>query len=211
MYRPRVVIADDHALLHDALKKFLEDDCDVVACVRDGLALVDAVPCFKPDVVLLDIVLPLLNGLDAMTRLKDSGSTAKYIVVTGRKERHLVPDAFQRGASGYILKHSAPSELLVAIRQAWSGKSYLTPLIAEWWEDGVSPCKKEKSASELTPRQREILQLLGEGHSMKRAADLLGIRPRTIAFHKYRIMEEFGLRNSADVIQFALKQRLLYA
>lgn len=106
-----------------------------------------AVPYLKPDVVLLDILLPLLNGLDAITRVNYNGCTAKYIVMTGRKERHFIPDAFQRGAS----------ELLAAIRRVWSGESYLTPLVAEWWEESAGPRKKEKSASELIPRQREIL------------------------------------------------------
>jgi DNA-binding NarL/FixJ family response regulator len=212
MYRPRVVIADDHAMLRDAFQKLLDQECDIVGCIADGRALLEAAPKLKPDVILLDITMPLLNGLDAGHQLKRTMPNTKLIILTASEDPDFIGEAFRMGASGYLLKHCAASELLFAIREVLSGRNYITPLLAQSMES-VSFLKPHqmKPAGELTSRQREILQLLGEGHSMKKAAGFLGITPRTVAFHKYRLMQEFRLRNTADLVQFAIKHRLVPA
>ncbi len=208
--KPRVVIADDHVLLHGALEKLLEEECEVLGCFADGQALLDTVPRLKPEVLVVDIAMPLINGLDSAQRIKRLLPQAKLIFMTASEDPDVMDEAFRRGASGYLLKHSAASELLTAIREVRCGRRYITPLMAQHAEwDGLrqppSPTKTER----LTVRQREILQLLAEGHSMRKAAGVLGIRPRTVAYHKYRLMEKFGLKNSADVIQFAIKRHLV--
>jgi DNA-binding NarL/FixJ family response regulator len=210
MYRPKVIIADDHTVLHGAFLKLLEQECDVLGCVRDGRALITAAPKLKPDVILLDIAMPLLNGLDAGSQLKRMMPTVKLLFLTANEDPDLMREAFKIGASGYLLKHCAASELLLAIREVLSGRSYITPLLTQTVES-VASLKQQrmKPAETLTSRQREILQLLGEGHSMKEAAGYLGITPRTVAFHKYRLMQEFRLKNNADVIHFAMRHRLI--
>ena len=210
MYRPKVVIVEDHAMVREAFQKLLDPECDVVACIPDGRALLAAAPALKPDVILLDITMPLLNGLDAGDQVKRMMPNTKLIVLTACEDPDFVGEAFRKGAAGYVLKHCAASELLYAIREVLCGRTYVTPLLARNME-GASSLKTQqtKPAEELTSRQRQILQLLGEGHSMKTAAGVLGITARTVAFHKYRLMQEFGLRNNADVVQFAMKHRLI--
>lgn len=210
MYRPKVMIADDHAMLHAAFQKLLEQECEVVGCVSDGRALLEAAPKLKPDVILLDIAMPLLNGLDSGQRLKRLMPAVKLIFMTANEDPDLMQEAFRKGASGYLLKHSAWSELLLAIREVLCGRTYTTPLLIGRTADDVRQKPSRRNTPEaLTSRQREILQLLGEGHSMRKAASVLGIKPRTVAYHKYRLMNEYGLKNGADVIQFAIKQRLV--
>jgi len=212
MYRPKVVIADDHAMVRDAFQKLLNQECDVVGCVADGRALLEAASKQKPDVILLDITMPLLNGLDAGHQLKRMMPTVKLLFLTASEDPDLMREAFRKGASAYLLKHCAASELLVAIREVLCGRSYVTPLISQNIE-GIPSLKsrKMKTAEMLTSRQREVLQLLGEGHTMRQTAGYLRITPRTVAFHKYRLMKEFQLKNNADLIQFAMKHRLLSA
>ncbi len=206
MRRKRVLLADDHTLLLDAFAKLLEPECAVVGTVADGRALLAAAEELKPDVVVLDIAMPRLNGLDAGRQLKKAMPDVKLIFLTMNQDPAIATEAFRAGASGYLLKTSAGSELIKAIEEATSGRSYVTPLITQdlLEEFMLSPNEKKRPA-DLTPRQREVLQLLAEGHSMKEAARILKVAPRTIAYHKYRIMERFRLKSNAELIQFAIR------
>ncbi len=207
MRRPRVLLADDHTLLLDAFAKLLEPECDVVGTVADGRALLAAAEELKPDVVVLDIAMPLLNGLDAGRQLKKALPDVKLIFLTMNQDPAIAAEAFRAGASGYLLKTSSGSELVKAIKEATSGRSYVTPLITQdLVEMLMLGPKQRKGAAELTPRQREVLQLLAEGCSMKEAAQILKVTARTIAFHKYRIMDRFRLNSNAELIQFAIRQ-----
>lgn len=207
MRRRRVLLADDHTLLLDAFAKLLEPECDVVGTVADGRALLAAAEELKPDVVVLDIAMPLLNGLDAGRHLKKALPDVKLIFLTMNQDPAMAAEAFRAGASGYLLKTSAGSELIKAIKEATHGRSYVTPLITQdLVEMLMLGPKQRKGAAELTPRQREVLQLLAEGCSMKEAAQILKVTARTIAFHKYRIMDRFRLNSNAELIQFAIRQ-----
>ena len=207
MRRPRVLLADDHTLLLDAFAKLLEPECDVVGTVADGRALLAAAEELKPDVVVLDIAMPLLNGLDAGRQLKKALPDVKLIFLTMNQDPAIAAEAFRAGASGYLLKTSAGSELVKAIEEATSGRSYVTPLITQdLIEVLMLGPKQRKGAADLTPRQREVLQLLAEGRSMKEAGQILKVTARTIAFHKYRMMDRFRLKSNAELIQFAIRQ-----
>lgn len=204
MERPRVLLADDHALLLEAFEKLLEPECEIVGKVADGRALLAAAPKLRPDLIVLDISMPLLNGLDAGAQLKRQNPDVKLIYLTVNEDPDLVTEAFRTGASGYLLKASAGSELFEAIQTVCDGGSYVTPLLTQG-DDASGQAQPRRSSRALTPRQREVLQLLGEGHSMKKIAAILDVTPRTVAFHKYRIMEELGLKSYAELIQFAIK------
>ena len=203
MGRPRILLADDHALLLDAFKALLESEFEVVGAVTDGRALLAECARVMPDVVVLDIAMPLLNGLDAGRQIKHQWRSVKLIYLTMNPEPRLAADALRLGASGYVLKSSAATELKQAIREALHGRSYITPLIAG---DVVGSLIEAREAPELTTRQREVLQLLAEGRSMKEAGGILNVAPRTVAFHKYRMMEQLRLKTSAELIQYAVKQ-----
>jgi DNA-binding NarL/FixJ family response regulator len=208
MTRPRVLLADDHQLVLDAFTKLLERDCEVVGTVTDGRALVPAAEQLEPDVVVLDIAMPVLNGLDAGRQLKQALPRIKLIFLTMNPDRDLATEAFQIGASGYLLKNSAGGELLQAIRTVLYGKVYITPLL----EDSMDSSRDDPNQwrrARLTFRQREVLQLLAEGRSMKETASILSVTPRTVAFHKYRMMEAFGIRSNAELVQFAMKQGVI--
>jgi DNA-binding NarL/FixJ family response regulator len=210
MSRPRVLLADDHRLLRDAFARLLESDCDVVGAVADGRALLTAAPELRPDIVLLDIAMPLLNGLDAARQLKREMPNVKVIFLTMNEDPDLVAEAFRAGGSAYLLKNSAATELLQAIHEVFRGRSYVTPLATRGLVDAFlhNPESTPKSV-ELSPRQREVLQLLAEGHTMKEIARILKITPRTVAFHKYSMMEALGVRSSAELVQFAIKQHIV--
>jgi len=204
MTRPRILMADDHAMLLDAFRALLEPEFDVVGTVTDGRMLLEAFSRLHPDVVLLDIAMPLLNGLDAGRQLKAQRKSVKLIYLTMNPDPDLAGEALRLGASGYVLKSSAFQELKQAIREALRGRSYITPLIAG---DAVgSLIEHQTSRHELTMRQREVLQLLAEGRSMKEGGAILDVTPRTVAFHKYRMMEQLRLKTSAELVQFAVKQ-----
>ena len=206
MRRIRVLLADDHTLLLDAFAKLLEPECDVVGTVADGRSLLAAAEELKPDVVVLDIAMPLLNGLDAGRQLKKALPDVKLIFLTMNQDPAIATEAFRAGASGYLLKTSAGSELIKAIEEATSGRSYVTPLITQdLVEEFMLGPNERKRPADLSPRQREVLQLLAEGCSMKEAAQILKVAPRTIAYHKYRIMERFRLKSNAELIQFAIR------
>jgi DNA-binding NarL/FixJ family response regulator len=209
MVRPRVLLADDHALLLGAFEKLLADDCDIVGQVSDGRALVAAADRLKPDIIVLDISMPLLNGLEAARQIKQNLRSVKLIFVTMNEDTDLAAEAFRAGASAYVLKQSATSELLAAIRQVMEGRSYVTPLITEGLVGSLMRPDGTAPSHELTPRQREVLQLLAEGRSMKEVADLLDLTPRTVAFHKYRIMEQLKVKSTAELVQYAVKHHIV--
>ena len=206
---PRVLLADDHNLLLGAFEKLLAPECEIVGTVSDGRTLVVEAQRLKPDVVVLDIAMPLLNGLDAGRQIKQLRKSVKLVFVTMNEDSDLAAEAFRAGASAYLLKRSAASELLVAIREVMKGRSYVTPLITEGLVGSFMDAANRKPSHDLTPRQREVLQLLAEGHSMKQVAALLNVTPRTVAFHKYRMMEQLNIRSSAELIQFAISHHIV--
>ena len=206
MRRARVLLADDHRLLLEAFEKLLQPDCEVVGTVSDGRALLTAARELKPDVIVLDIAMPQLNGMVAAERLKKMMPEVKLIFLTVNEDPGFASEAMRIGASGYLLKSSAASELFHAIEVALEGRTYVTPMSMQDMVTSLANGRQPNEASaKLTTRQREVLQLLAEGHSMKEAANILDLSPRTIAFHKYRIMEELSLKTNADLVQFAIK------
>ena len=212
MKLPRVLLADDHTILTEAFCKLLSSRCEVVGTVSDGRALVEAALTLKPDVVVADIGMPLMNGLEAARQLKDKIPAIKLVFVTMNEDPDIAAEAMRIGASGYLLKSSAASELFHAIQAALRAKTYITPQIARGMREAfIRNPERKPHGKALTSRQREVVQLLAEGRSMKEAADVLNVAPRTVAFHKYRIMEEWGLRTTADLVQFAIKSRIIVA
>ena len=210
MAGPRVLLADDHTLLVDAYEKILAPECEIVGTVSDGRSLVIEAQRLKPDVVILDITMPLLNGLDAGRQIKQLQKDVKLVFVTMNEDAHLAAEAFRAGASGYLLKRSAASELQMAIREVVMHRSYVTPLVTEGLMGSMlrGPATRQ-APQELTPRQREVVQLVAEGHSMKEVGNILNIAPRTVAFHKYRIMEQLNIKTTAELIQFAIKHHII--
>jgi DNA-binding NarL/FixJ family response regulator len=209
--RPRVLIADDHVLVAEAFKQFLARDFEVVAVVHDGRSLIQAAHQLLPDVVLVDLGMPLLNGLDAAERIKRTAPDVKIIFVTVDASPELVAEAFRRGASGYLLKDSAGSDLVAAIRCALRGERFVSSSVTAPRKPASPSAKVNAAPSQLTERQRDVLQLLAEGRSMKEVASVLALTTRTVAFHKYRIMENLGLRNNAEVMQYAMREHLVFA
>jgi len=204
--RPRIVIADDHTLIAEAFKKLLANDFEVVATVHDGRTLIEIAQRLHPDVVLVDIGMPLLNGLEAAQRIKRTLPDVKVVYVTINHDPDLIAEAFRRGASGFVPKTAAVSELLSAIYKALNGEFYLSPKLKAFDEDS----KTKVPETPLTARQVEVLQLLAEGRSMREAATVLNLTARTVAFHKYRIMENLRLHNDAEVVQYALRHHVLF-
>ena len=209
MAKPRVILADDHTLLVEAFEKLLAPECDIVGTASDGRTLVVEAQRLNPDVVILDIAMPLLNGLDAGRQIKQLQKSVKLVFVTMNEDSDLAAEAFRAGASAYLLKRSAASELLLAVREVMKGRSYVTPLVTEGLVGAFMDAANRKPSHDLTPRQREVLQLLAEGHSMKQVAALLNVTPRTVAFHKYRMMEQLNIRSSAELIQFAITHHII--
>ena len=206
---PRVLLADDHALLLGAYDKLLANECEIVGQVQDGRALVAAAEQLKPDLIVLDIAMPSLNGLDAGRQIKQMQKDIKLVFLTMNEDPDLAAAAFRSGASGYLIKRSAASELLTAIREVMRGRSYVTPLVTEGLVESLIQADAHKSSHELTPRQREVLQLLAEGRSMKEVASLLKLTPRTVAFHKYRMMEQLHVKSTAELIQYAVRHHIV--
>lgn len=209
MGKPRVLIADDHTLVVEAFKKLLEAEVEIVGAVADGRGLLAAARDLKPDVILIDLGMPMLNGMDAGRKLKRLLPRSKLIVVTMSEDYDIARDAMRHWASAYLLKKSAGSELLNAIRVVLAGQSYVTPKVARYLTDEFVRDPRPDRAKHLTPRQREVLQLLAEGRTMKEAAALLNITARTVAFHKYRIMEEFDMKTNSDLVLFAIRERIV--
>ena len=205
MSRPRVLLADYHTMFSQGLQSLLEDDFDLVGAVADGEALVEAARRLNPDVIIVDISMPMMNGLDAVRQLKKDGATAKIIFLTMHADDRLLAEAFRCGGSGYVLKQSAGEELIAAIEKVLAGHKYVTPLIATEWAEDVSKRVRGAQKFTLTPRQREVLQLVIEGCTMKEIATRLGISARTAESHKYEMMEGFGVETTAELIQYAVK------
>jgi DNA-binding NarL/FixJ family response regulator len=212
MTKPSVLIADDHTLIVEAFRKLLEPQYDVVATVPDGRALIDVASKMRPDVIVVDIGMPLLNGLAAGQQLKKTMPKVKLVYVTMNEDPDVAAEAVEHGASVYLLKSSAASELLKGIHEALKGRSYITPRVRRAMEEAFirSPIRRAVP-KKLTTRQTEVLQLLAEGLSMKEVAAILNLTPRTVAFHKYRIMEVVGARSNAELIQYAFKNHIAAA
>ena len=207
----RVVIADDHTLVLEAFRQLLTPDVDVVGTAEDGRELIKVVKQLKPDVVVSDISMPLLNGLDACIKLLKLFPDLKFIALTVRDEPDLVTEVMRAGAKGYLLKNSAVTELLQAIQAVAKGATYVTPLVTGSMIGTLMKGSKRSQMKKLTVRQREILQLLAEGKTMKEVAGILCITPRTVAFHKYRIMDSLDIDNNAELVKYAIKTGLLEA
>lgn len=208
MAKPRVLLADDHTLILSAFEKLLTPECEIVGQVSDGRALVTAAEALKPDAIVLDIAMPHLNGLEAGIQIKRKQPNVKLIFLTMNEEIQLAVSAFEAGASGYLLKRSAASELLTSIREVMQGRSYVTPLMTEGLMGSFLHQDKRKPV-ELTSRQREVLQLLAEGRSMKEVASVLNVAPRTVAFHKYQMMNQLNLKSSAELVQYAVRHHIV--
>jgi DNA-binding NarL/FixJ family response regulator len=208
--RARVLIADDHSIVADGLRSVLEKSCDVIGIVQDGRQLLIEAPKLKPDVIVLDIGMPFLNGLDAAERLKPLLPGVKFVFLTMKDDPNLAAAALNLGAVGYVLKHSAVSELLKAVSEVLQGKSYVTPkLQAENW--AVREARAQQLSKDLTPRQKDVLQLLAEGRRTKEIADILNVSERTVMFHKYHIMRSFNLKSNSDLVLLAIKHHLISA
>ena len=208
MGKPRILIADDHTLVVEAFKRYLESEFEIVGTVPDGRKLLEVAPALMPDLVLLDLGMPMLNGFDAGRRLKKLLPHISIIVLTANDDCAMAFEALGEWASGYLLKSSASSELVKSIREVLRGNQYVTPQIANRKMEAFMRDPRPNGIKHLTTRQREVLQLLAEGRSMKEAAFELQVATRTIAFHKYRIMEEHGLRTNSDLVMFAIKNVL---
>jgi len=208
--RTRIILADDHSMILGALKTLLEPEFEVVGTFTDGHSLVEGAPKLKPNVIVLDIGMPNMNGLNAGQKLKQLLPGVKLIYLTMNQDEDVAAEAFRLGANGYLLKTSAASELVDAIRQVVRGTSYVTPLMTR---DVIGSCvshfKNLKTSKHLTLRQKEVLQLLAEGRSMKEAAFILHVSPRTVAFHKYTMMDHLHLKSSAELIHYALDNPLM--
>ncbi len=211
MSRARVLLADDHTLVAEAFRKLVEPHYEVVGIVADGRALIAAARSLKPDVIVVDLAMPLLNGLEATEQLRQLSPKSKIIIVTMEEDSSVAADAIRKGASGYLLKTAAASELLKAIQDVLKSKSYVTPQIAQGMMDSWVRDPRQGQGKHLTQRQREVVQLLAEGRTMKQVAAILSITPRTVAFHKYKIMEEFGLKSNAELFQFAVREHMIAA
>ena len=210
MTRPRVLLADDHRLLREAFARLIEPECDVVGEAADGRQLLAVAPVVRPDVVVVDVSMPLLNGIDAARQLRQLMPQVKVVILTASEEPGVAADALRAGASGYLVKNSAADELLRAIHEVFHGRTYITPLSAQGVIASLldSPQPADRPAG-LSPRQREILQLLAEGHTMKEIGHLLKITPRTVAFHKYAMMKQLGVKSSAGLMRFAVELHLV--
>jgi DNA-binding NarL/FixJ family response regulator len=213
MDRSRILIADDHNLVAELCKKVLETEFDVVGTVANGRALVRVASELKPDVIIVDIAMPVLNGLDAAQQVKDKFPAVKLIFLTMTNAVEVAAEAFRRGASGYLLKTCATSQLVTAVRDVLRGKMYLSPTLSRDTFDFLRRQRAElvEEGERLTERQREVLQLLAEGKVMKEVGAILKMTPRTVAFHKYRIMEVLGAKSTAELVRYAVKHHIVAA
>jgi len=211
MKKARVLLADDHKIVLMGLQSLLEGEFEIVASVQDGRALVDRAAELHPDVIVADISMPRLNGIEAVRQIKRTDQDIKIVFLTMHPDVTYAASAFEAGASGFVLKHSAPSELVTAIHEAMKGKTYVTPLIAGdliySYQEGVSP--EKVLLKKISPRQREVLQLLAEGKSAKEIASILDISPRTVEFHKYKMMEQLAIKTSAELVQYAVRHGII--
>ncbi len=211
MSRPRVLLADDHRLVLEGIRRLLEPEFDVVGAVEDGRTLLTAAQHLKPDVILLDIAMPLLNGIDAARRLRKSSPGSRIVFVTMHADPAYVTEALRVGASGYLLKRSAATELVKAIHEVLHGRFYMSPLVAKGVFDPSlrSALRRRRASADLTPRQREVLQLVAEGRTTKEMASILHISVKTVEFHKSRIAADLGIRTTAELTKFAIEHGIV--
>lgn len=209
--RPRVLLADDHRMVAEGLKVLLSREFDVLEVVEDGRTLVEAAKRLRPEVVVADITMPQLNGIEALALLVKEIPGVNVILLTMHQEVAYARRALEAGARGYVLKHSAPAELITAVHAVLAGRSYVTPILAGkvLQVEQPGPESAKDPADQLTPRQREVLQLLAAGRSAKEIGNLLSISPRTVEFHKYQLMETLQLKHSAELVHFAIKHGIV--
>lgn len=205
MNRPRLLLADDHRMVAEGLRSLLADEFEVVDTVEDGRSLLAAAKKLRPDVIVADITMPNINGIEAVSRLKRDNPEVKVVFLTMHQNPAYARRALEAGAVGFVIKHSAPDELVMAIHAALRGKTFIAPALAGDVLQEMQHGAKQEAESSITPRQREILQLLAEGRSAKEIAEALSISARTVEFHKYHMMEAHGLHSSAELIHFAIK------
>jgi DNA-binding NarL/FixJ family response regulator len=206
--RLRILLADDHAIFSDTLRSYLEKNFEVIGQVSDGRALLDETAKLKPDLVIVDVGMPMLNGLDAARRIKETAPKVKFVFLTMQDDPHLAAAALELGPVAFVLKHSAGSELLKAIDEVMRGHSYIAARMkSEDWAE--TKTRARQFSKDLTARQTDIVQLLGEGRPMKEIAGLLDLSEKTVEFHKHHIMVSFNLKNNADLVLFALNRRLI--
>src|SRR5579863_155527 len=211
--RPRILIADDHNLVAELCKRLLETEFDVVGVVSDGRALLRAAAELKPDVIVVDVAMPILNGLDAGQQVKEMLPTVKLVYLTMNPDIAVAAEAFERGASGYLLKTCAAADMAAAVREVLRGKSYISQGLSRdaidclRWQNRKLVQEEER----LTDRQREVLQLLAEGKVMKEVGVILKMTPRTVAYHKYRMMEMLGAKSSAELVKYAVRNHIVAA
>ena len=211
--RSRILIADDHTLVAELCKKLLETEFDVVGTVSDGQALVRAAGELKPDVIVVDVAMPILNGLDAARQVREMLPAVKVIFLTMNPDIEIAAEAFRRGANGYLLKTCAAAEMVLAVRDVLRGKSYMSPALSK---DTVNFLRNQdrqlvNEDERLTERQREVLQLLAEGKVMKEVSTILHMSTRTVAYHKYRMMEVLGAKSTAELVKYAIKHHIIAA
>ena len=208
--KPRVLLADDHRIVAEGLKSLLEEEFELAGIVEDGRAMVKAARELQPDVIVADISMPLLNGIDALAQLKQQNPAVRVVFLTMHRDVAYARRALEAGAAGFVLKHSASAELVLAVRAALQGRTFVTPdLASELMLAAKNGAHLVDPASALTQRQREILQLIAEGKSAKEIAAVLSLSARTVEDHKYRLMEQLGIENSAELIHFAIKNGLV--
>ena len=211
MKRPRILLADDHRMIAEGLRNLIEPEFELVGIVEDGHALLAAADKLRPDVIVTDITMPQMNGIEALRQIRKTDLDIKFIFLTMHPDVKYAVNAFEAGALGYVLKHSAPSELSAAIRSALKGKIYVTSLLAGEFIEGRKKGSQERyeESSCLTRRQREVLQLLAEGRSAKEIASLLNISTRTAEYHKYQMMKDLGMKTVADLVRYAVKHGII--
>ena len=205
MAKPRVILAEDHGLVADGIRALLGDEFDLVAVVANGRDLIEQCEALRPELVLADVSMPVLNGLDALREIRKRELRVKVIIVTGTADVAVATEAFRAGACGFVLKHAASDELLTALREARQGRTFITPRIASDVLQRLMDSPDDDGSASLTARERQVLQLIAEGNSSKESAAVLDVTARTIEFHKRNIMQKTGLRTTAELARFAAK------
>jgi DNA-binding NarL/FixJ family response regulator len=205
---PRVLVADDHAIVAEGICALLAKTCDVIGIVSDGRELIAEAPRLNPDVIVIDVGMPMLNGVEAAERIRELLPNTKFVFLTMQDDANLAAAVLKFGAVGFVLKHAAASELLTAVTQVLEGRAYITSkLRAQSWVERET--RARQFSKKLTHRQMEVLQLLAEGRPMKQIADILKVSEKTVMFHKYNIMRSFNLKNNSELVLFALKNHVI--